>query len=58
MTAHQQALAILKHNQDLVEQIAQEILEVEVIEGDKLQSLLDQAQKPQEHTEEPSTVLA
>jgi cell division protease FtsH len=55
-TAHQQALAILKHNQDLVEQIAQEILEVEVIEGDKLQSFLAQAQKPQEHTEEPPTV--
>ena len=53
--AHQQALNILEKNRDLLEQIAQEILEVEVIEGDKLQSLLDQAQ--QQHTEPSSTVL-
>ena len=57
-TAHQQALDILGRNRDLLEQIAQEILEVEVIEGEKLQSLLDRAEKPQQHTEESETVLA
>ncbi|BAU64146.1 cell division protein FtsH [Stanieria sp. NIES-3757] len=46
-TAHQQALAILNQNRDLLEQIAQQILEVEVIEGEKLQSLLQQAQLPE-----------
>ncbi len=47
--AHQQALAILNHNRDLLEQIAQQILEVEVIEGEILQSLLNQAQLPEKH---------
>ncbi len=47
--AHQQALAILNHNRDLLEQIAQQILEVEVIEGENLQSLLHQAQLPEKH---------
>ncbi len=47
--AHQQALAILNHNRDLLEQIAQQILEVEVIEGEQLQSLLHQAQLPEKH---------
>lgn len=42
--AHQQALAILRQNRELLEQISQEILEVEVIEGEKLQELLQQAQ--------------
>ena len=56
--AHQLAVDILKTNRDLLEQIAQEILEVEVIEGQKLQSLLDRAEKPQQHTEESETVLA
>ena len=56
--AHQQALDILETNRDLLEQIAQEILEVEVIEGEKLQSLLNRAEKPQQHTEESETVLA
>ena len=55
--AHQLAVDILKTNRDLLEQIAQEILEVEVIEGQKLQSLLDRAEKPQQHTES-ETVLA
>ena len=51
-TGHQQALDILGKNRDLLEQIAQEILEVEVIEGDKLQSLLDRAELPQKiHSE-------
>jgi len=47
--AHQQALAVLNHNRDLLEQIAQQILEVEVIEGEQLQSLLHQAQLPEKH---------
>ena len=53
-TAHQQALDILDRNRDLLEQIAQEILEVEVIEGEKLQSLLDRVEKPQQHNESES----
>lgn len=57
-TAHQQALDILDRNRDLLEQIAKEILEVEVIEGEKLQSLLDRAEKPEEHTQTSSAVLA
>ena len=56
-TAHQQALDILEKNRDLLEQIAQEILEVEVIEGEKLQSLLNQAEKSQQHTEQESESL-
>ena len=56
--AHQQALDILNLNRDLLEQIAEEILEVEVIEGKKLQSLLDQAQSSQQHTEEGSEVVS
>ena len=42
--AHRQALTILKNNRNLLEAIAKEILDVEVIEGDKLQDLLDKAQ--------------
>ena len=42
--AHQQALAILNQNRDLLESIAKEILETEVIEGDTLQNLLGQVQ--------------
>ena len=41
---HQQALDILKNNRDLMETIAQEILDVEVIEGSKLQELLDRVE--------------
>jgi cell division protease FtsH len=41
-TAHQQALNILNNNRDLLEKIAQQILETEVIEGEELQSLLNQ----------------
>ena len=40
---HQQAIAILENNRDLLEAIAIEILEEEVIEGEKLQELLDRA---------------
>ncbi len=57
-TAHQQALDILKRNRDLLEQIAQQILEVEVIEGEKLQSLLNQAESPQQHTEQESETVS
>ncbi|MGK7873234.1 MAG: ATP-dependent zinc metalloprotease FtsH4 [Xenococcaceae cyanobacterium] len=39
---HQQALDILNHNRDLLEKIAQQILETEVIEGEELQNWLDQ----------------
>lgn len=46
-TAHQQAVAILKQNRDLLEEIAQNILEVEVIEGDKLHELLGKVQTPE-----------
>ena len=42
-TAHQQALDILNANRDLLENIAQRILETEVIEGDELQDLLSKA---------------
>jgi cell division protease FtsH len=41
-TAHQQALDILNDNRDLLENIAQKILEKEVIEGEELQNLLNQ----------------
>ncbi len=41
-TAHQQALDILRQNQDLLGTIATQLLETEVIEGEKLHSLLDQ----------------
>ncbi len=46
-TAHQQALDILNNNRDLLEAISQQILEVEVIEGNKLQDFLNQAQVPE-----------
>ncbi len=48
-TAHQQALSILKHNRDLLETAATQLLEREVIEGEKLQGLLNQAQIPADH---------
>ena len=41
---HEQALAILRRNHDLLETIAQQILTTEVIEGEELQVLLAQAQ--------------
>ncbi|NMG20759.1 ATP-dependent zinc metalloprotease FtsH4 [Brasilonema bromeliae] len=43
-TAHQQALDTLKLNRDLLEAIATQLLETEVIEGEKLHSLLRQVQ--------------
>ncbi|CAD5909469.1 ATP-dependent zinc metalloprotease FtsH [Planktothrix agardhii] len=39
--AHQKALAILNYNRELLTDIAQKVLETEVIEGDELQQLLD-----------------
>ncbi|MBE9034746.1 ATP-dependent zinc metalloprotease FtsH4 [aff. Roholtiella sp. LEGE 12411] len=42
--AHEQALQILKQNRDLLEAIATQLLETEVIEGEKLHSLLSQIQ--------------
>jgi len=39
---HQQALAILRANLELLEKIAEKILETEVIDGDELQNLLSQ----------------
>jgi cell division protease FtsH len=41
---HQQALSILNHNRDLLEKIAQQLLEIEVIEGEELQQLLNQVE--------------
>ncbi|MDY7012863.1 MAG: ATP-dependent zinc metalloprotease FtsH [Cyanobacteriota bacterium] len=43
-TAHQQALTILKSNRELLEAIARELLETEVIEGETLQNLLARVQ--------------
>jgi cell division protease FtsH len=40
--AHEVALDILNQNKELMEQIAQQILQTEVIEGDNLQHLLNQ----------------
>ena len=41
-TAHEQALEILRQNRDLLEAITTQLLETEVIEGEKLHSLLSQ----------------
>ncbi len=38
---HQQALSILRKNRDLLEEIAQKILDTEVIEGEELKNLLE-----------------
>ncbi|HEY9748754.1 MAG TPA: ATP-dependent zinc metalloprotease FtsH4 [Allocoleopsis sp.] len=43
-TAHQQALDILNQNRELLEAIATQLLETEVIEGETLQTLLSQVQ--------------
>lgn len=44
--AHQMARTILKHNQDLLEETAQVLLEQEVLEGEALRSRLDQVRIP------------
>lgn len=41
-TAHQHALSILQTNRELLETIATQLLDTEVIEGEQLHSLLDQ----------------
>jgi len=56
--AHQQALEMLRHNRDLLETIAQEILETEVIEGEKLHHWLNQVQAPPSLTHTPTPVPA
>lgn len=50
-TAHQQALDILEQNRDLLETIATQLLETEVIEGEGLQNLLSQVKQGQVHPE-------
>ena len=46
-SAHQQALAILNENRELLEKISQKILDTEVIEGDLLQELLAEVKTPE-----------
>ncbi|NEQ40275.1 MAG: ATP-dependent zinc metalloprotease FtsH [Okeania sp. SIO3I5] len=46
--SYQQALDILNHNRDLLENISQQILEKEVIEGEDLNELLKEARSPWE----------
>ncbi|MDJ0706542.1 MAG: ATP-dependent zinc metalloprotease FtsH4 [Leptolyngbyaceae cyanobacterium MO_188.B28] len=46
-TAHQEALDILRRNQDLLTTIANQLLETEVIEGEQLDKLLSQVQSGQ-----------
>ena len=46
--AHERALEILEHNRPLLESIAQQILEKEVIEGDNLRDLLGESVMPDE----------
>jgi len=44
---HQRALDILQQNRDLLESLAQQLLEAEVIEGAPLRQQLRQVQAPQ-----------
>ncbi len=46
--AHENALKILRHNLPLLENISQQILQKEVIEGDQLKEMLDQTTMPKE----------
>ena len=55
-TAHQQAKDILNHNRDLLEEIAQQILETEVIEGEQLQTLLEKVQPTNTKLKELATL--
>jgi cell division protease FtsH len=50
-TAHHIAQAILRQNQDLLEEVAQALLQSEVLEGEALQQSLKRAQAPAELTE-------
>ena len=45
-SGHDSALSILRHNLELLENIAQKILEKEVIEGDELKKMLDESNLP------------
>jgi len=45
-TAHHQAILILKTNRDLLEEIAQHLLEQEILEGEELRSYLNRVQAP------------
>jgi cell division protease FtsH len=45
-SAHEHALAILRQNQDLLETIATQLLETEVIEGETLRNMLGKVQAP------------
>jgi cell division protease FtsH len=47
-TAHEHALAILRQNQELLKEIAAQLLETEVIEGEVLHSLLNKVQSPEQ----------
>ncbi|MBF2001573.1 MAG: ATP-dependent zinc metalloprotease FtsH [Synechococcales cyanobacterium C42_A2020_086] len=49
--AHAVAQSILRTNRDLLEEVAQELLQTEVLEGDKLQQYLQRAQAPAELSE-------
>ncbi|MBD0269672.1 MAG: cell division protein FtsH, partial [Cyanobacteria bacterium Co-bin8] len=44
---HQRALAILESNRDLLETLAQQLLEAEVIEGESLRDTLKQVNMPE-----------
>ncbi|MGV0028483.1 hypothetical protein [Phormidesmis priestleyi] len=49
-TAHEHALAILRQNQALLEAIATQLLETEVVEGETLRGLLGKVQSPSQVT--------
>lgn len=57
-TAHQHALDILTRNRDLLEAIAIQLLETEVIEGEKLHQLLGQVQAVQSQNGKVSQPVA
>jgi cell division protease FtsH len=46
--AHDRALAILRHNRELLDSISHKILDKEVIEGDELRDLLASSTLPAE----------
>jgi cell division protease FtsH len=53
-TAHQRALDILNHNRELLETVSKQLIDVEVIEGEALYSLLEQVQDPLASSSEPA----
>ena len=54
--AHDRALAILRHNRELMESISLRILDKEVIEGDELKDLLAASTLPAEAALSPAAV--